>query len=235
MATYTAWPVLADVDLKLASAGITLRAGATTAYKQTVLDAVTAETERRCRRTFAASTTVRFFDGTGTPELEVDEVVVVTAVALVNDAGSTIYTYPTTVWHLVSRQQRAVTRIRLARGAGVRGPVFPVGRDNVKVTGSWCYEAAIPRDLWDAVAGEAAARLADEGLFSPTGRLDFTAAAGNSARYNFGIPGGAAGTTWPGERNASNPVDWHRQYERMIKVYRAPLGRRLRALKGGMV
>lgn len=186
--SYSLWPTAADLESRLAAAGVTVRDGADL---QGALDALVAEVERETRRQFVpdAEDTTRFFDGTGAAELWVDELVSLTEVRVLgypDDLGTALPNV-----ELVYRQGEPRDRIVVARhstpatggaygapgygwglhGAALTPRAFPAGRQNIAVTGRFGYAETVPADLWRAVLGEAAARLTDEATFSTRGRL----------------------------------------------------------------
>jgi hypothetical protein len=222
---YSAWPTPADVLQRLSNAGITLRGDADANYVQRALDDVTDEAGREAGRQFVAdaSDTTRLYDGRGLPEIEVDDLVSLTSVSL-SGLGADGTTLPNAT--LVFEQGKPRNRLVLDAGAlpstslagggfypggpladgvgaGVWGAlsalprVFPAGRQNVSVTGRFGYAATVPVDLWRAVCGEAAARLAAEAVTSGQGRIVQIRDGGLQIHRQFGAPGDDAGWTKP--------------------------------------
>lgn len=228
MADYAAWPIENDVLGRLASAGIVVR---TTAAAQEILDAVAAEVSRRTLRQFLpdGSDTSRVYDGTGTAEIEVDEMVSLTQVAVIGYEAAPGYILANTF--LVGEQNKPQTRIVCARGSlpalvaeGFIAPfpyIFPLGRQNVEVTGKFGYADLIPADLWECVCGEMAYRMALEAIFKPGGRVTLDQRGDVKKQYALAEPAF---------------MGWHDRFEWAMswRGYKRPAGRRLRNLRSRM-
>jgi len=219
MPNLNAWPVQADIDLKLAVAGITPRAEVTAAYYTQVVAAVAQQVTQITKRQFVAGSAgeIRYFDGSGTAEQDVDEYVDVTDVQILGYLGapgtslSVAYEpvdnlYPKTRIVIFQGSLPAIGRVWLDS--------FPAGRKNIKVTGTWGYGSTIPYDLWEAVVEEAASRIAAESLFNPSGRLGSWAERDVMEKRDL---------TLPGEANS-----WHRHYLAALANYSKPLQTHLR-------
>jgi hypothetical protein len=232
MASYTAYPLEADVDTLLSASAITLRvsgAAKTELFGRLKSD-VTAELERETLRQFVADSvdTTRVYDGTGLPELVVDEMVTFTGAVIVGMGSDVTYTLTDVV--LASEQGRPRNRLITARGSmpaatmstvfWQQRQIFPTGRQNIQVTGKFGYGATIPTDVWEAVAGEIAHRMLEGVLFRPTGRV---------AEHRQGP---ATVKFLLGEASATG---WHGRFEGVKKRYRRPAGRRLRGMRAGMI
>lgn len=225
ISTYAQWPTIDDVQNFLLRADITLRSN----LAQSVLDAVIYDVGRRTLRQFVADThdTQRTYAGTGTAEQEVDEIVALTSVTVVGYQSAPGYTLGSV--QVFQEQNKPQTRLITARGSlpglvgeGYIAPYptrFPTGRSNILVTGVFGYACSIPPDLWNAVAGEMAFRLASEAMFSPQGRV--LEDDRGDVRKKF---------------RAADPmmIGWHDDYNRKtgacIGGYARPSGRRLRNL-----
>lgn len=215
--SYLAWPTVADVQPLLDACSITLRVtGAAAAIRiQRALTAVTDEVGRETRRQFVADATdtVRVYDGSGGPRQKVDEMVSLTAVTIIGLQSDPGYTLGDTI--LEQRQGEPKTWIITARGSlpayateALYLPwrqIFPEGRQNVQVTGKFGYGATVPVDLWEAVAGEAAFRLASEVSYRPIGRVSKQQIGPSSTTYH------------PDEPTLTG---WHKQFAGAVKRYR---------------
>jgi hypothetical protein len=238
VAIYEAWPEQTDVQSLLARANVTLRlAGAEAAevFART-LRAVPAELESETGRQFVATADVRTYDGSGTPEIEVDEMVSLSGVAILDDGGDLSYALDGA--QLAREQGKPRTRILLDRGS--LGPgivdagresianrdyvlpsvyieyVVPVGRRNVEVTGVFGYDRSIPPDVWEAVAAECALRLASEASWRPAGNVAEVRSGDNSVRYAATAP---------------TLTGWHDLFRAAMRRHKRPAGRRLRRLR----
>ncbi len=237
----TAWPTTGDVATKLAALGITLRAGATSGYQSQVLNAVIDEVGRETRREFLKTAgQARAFDGSGTPEIEVDEFVSgsITLVRILGAIGSTQSLTLSNV-EQVTDTLLPCTRIKLYRGTvpwitQVLVDRFPQGRENIEVTADWGYGATIPYDIWDAVCGEAAFRLAQEAAIDPGYDAGAGVHTGPFKRWAEGGEGGASEEYSTSGVEIVNGVWWTKAYARAIRNYRRPTGRHLRRLRSPM-
>jgi hypothetical protein len=215
----------------LDACAVTLRLDAPDAATriERVIADVCAEVERDTLRQFIAGEEdeERIYDGSGTPEQEVDEMVALTGVTVIGVANDPGYTIAPV---LVSEQGRPQTRLVLGRGslpawqtAGVMIPsqnVFPAGRQNIVVTGTFGYAATVPIDLWESVCGEMALRLCQEVSWRPIGHVIQQKIGESSTTYKPALP-------WA--------TGWHDRYRQALKRYRRPSGRRLRLLRSPMV
>ena len=176
-ATQGVWPTVPDVERRLSAAGITLRlSGAERSARFTeVIGEVVEEVERETRRRFVAdaSDTTKRFDGRGSCELPIDEMVSLTSVKALGPTGAVLHTYDADAAGLKyegpGKPQGALyTRYD---GAQMYSRAFPLGRQNIEVTGKFGYAATIPEDLLDAVADECADRLTREAIYKQDGRI----------------------------------------------------------------
>lgn len=228
-----AWPTAADVEAVLADAGVTLRSSERV---QSVLDAVIAEVAQRTQRQFAPDTedTTRYYNGSGTAQLEVDEILELTSVTVIGVQSDPGYTLADV--QIVSQQERPQTLLVVGRGnLPAIGPTayprfFPAGRLNIAVTGRYGYAETIPADLWEAVCGEAAARVANEAIFRPGGRLQSYKDGEVDETYHLGVTATSEAGLEP-----TVGLGWHRRFEAAIRRYKRPVGRKLRRLVAPMV
>lgn len=232
---YTAWPIAADVTARLVSAGVTPRASGQAAVDraQSALDAVIAEVARVTRRQFVCDQAPvrRLFDGTGTAEEEIDELV-----EFVSAAALGYQSWPGfDLANIVAVHEQGLPCSRLIRGQGsvpawpteaalVPIPaVFPAGRRNIAVTARWGYAETIPADLWDAVLCGATLRLAREATLSQD------ASGGIIAEWQEGdertryAPDGA------------KALGWADAFDCAVARYKRSTGRRARNLHARMV
>jgi len=103
-------------------------------------------------RTFAKTTAVsKLYDGDGTTELLIDDLITLTKVEILDadgdvsytiDAATEYYLYPSSTTPFV----RPYTSIVLNR-QNAPIPIFLRGRQNVKVTGNFGYAEAVPNDI----------------------------------------------------------------------------------------
>lgn len=226
MPDYTAWPVEDDVYALLDQVGLNPTGDRRPDPDITsrLLAAVAAEITRRTHRQFVAASATRYFDGSGTGEQEVDEIITLASAGIVGLDGTasleltnarlrTDNTYPNTIIEIFQTSLPAL-------GFGTVNR-FPQGRQNIEVTGTWGYGATIPADLWEAAAQEVAGRTAAQLLFQGDGRLSEWQEADVREKYLLQLPGEAAG--------------WHGYFEDRVKAYTRPVDRNIRRWKAPMI
>jgi len=227
---YNAFPTAQDVLARLSAAGIILRDGALAARMPTVIQDVVDEVTRRTLRQFVADTsdTTRTYDGSGSSEQEVDEMVSLTSVTVLGMQSNP--GYPLSNPQFIVEQNKPRTRIVIGVGSvpawtseGVWMPfrsIFPAGRQNILITGRFGFAPTIPGDLWAGICGEMAHRLAKEAIFNADGRV--TNWKGGDESFALAI-------------NDPDALGWHTTFEDRVNFYKRPSGRRLRRLRPGMV
>jgi len=227
MPDYTKWPTLKDLEDKLSATGLKLPAGTTLEYLQRQLDAVAEETERYCRRQFVPSPApeTRWFDGTGTGEIEIDEYISISSIRIVGWFGSQIG-FSITHWNEVKRNRHPKTRVQIFQGslpafARIWIDRFPIGRNNIEVTAIWGYDAEIPADLWEAVVSEAAYRILTETVFPSSGWLKEWQEADVLESREYLDP--------------KKYLSWNKQFRSALKKYRKPDAVYLRKLTRTMI
>lgn len=231
---YFAWPLLRDVRQLMTSVNVTTRFEALSNdeddYIQTVIDAVVEELEQETHRQFIpdVSDTSRVYDGNGTSQMDIDDMVSLTGVTILG-----VYSDPGyTITDVVLTEEYRHGRSRLVAGhgsipalsaVGVYHPTqlcFPVGRQNIQVTGQFGYATSIPKDVWNAVAGECAHRIAQNTVFRPLGRVTNQKTVSESITYKVDLPVIAG---------------WRERYRHILARYRRRSSPRLRELRGRMI
>lgn len=230
MPDYTDWPIEADAQLLLTSCAVTTRLTSDefTERFNRLRAQVVGRILRRTHRQFVASDESRYYDGTGAAEQEVDEMVSLTSVQVIGLQSDPGYTLDNVL--LVSEQAIAKTRIIVAQGSlpayatnAVFLPyrtIFPVGRQNLLVTGTFGFAASIPEDLWEGACCEMMYLMSQEVLFRPIGRVKEQKTGDNTTIY---ILDSAAVTRW------------HDSFLQALKDYKRPPGRRLRMQNSRMI
>lgn len=222
---YTTWPTTAMVRDVLARAAIVVPDEYDDTQFQAVIDEVTAEVARETLRDFLKTTSDRYFDGSGTGLLEVDEFVTLNSVQVIGYVGTSGLTLPSVIAY--QSKNRPNYRIQIARGSlPTMGRVwldsFPEGRSNILVNADWGYGAMIPADLWQAVAKKCALTAANEILFSTDGREAMIKAPNGAAiEFKHAIPAEATG--------------WEKDFNKAVRRYKRPASRRLRIFKPRMI
>jgi hypothetical protein len=167
---YTAWPVKADIDERLVSAGLTSRSGTVEAYYLQLVDAVVAELTKKTHRQFLKGSDgeIRYFDGSGTGSQDIDEFVSFSSVNVIGYVGTSL---SMTLTNVVSASTETFPKNRLIIFQSSLPQLnlqylnfFPRGRRNIKVTGQFGYGPYIPDDVWMGVCGRVASILAAEAV-----------------------------------------------------------------------
>lgn len=232
--TYTAWPHGGDVIRAIQAAGITLRPGVVRVEDVTsALGAVIDRVGRETMRQWIPASGTRYFDGSGSPELEIDEFTSLTSVKYLGWIGQLPVVQLSDVI-TVDEQSKPRSRILLHRGAaGHRcwGGVFPAGARNIEVTATWGYGATIPRDLWEAVRDGAAAQLAADALFAPGYNADAGIHTGRLIRWREGV----LAEDYDQGTLTEYVQHSHRRLAVAIHRYRRPVGRQLRRARVGLI
>lgn len=216
MATnYTDWPTSADVITRLTNAGITPRSTIDATYYERATAAVVKHLEHKTHRQFKAGSAgeIRYFDGNGSGELDIDEFVAFTSVDVLGYISSSTSISLTQV---VSANTETFPKNRLIIFQSSMPTVynsfinrFPRGRRNIKVTGTWGYSQYINDEVWWAVSGMIAAQIAAE-----------TVQGGSGGRIRKWIEGDAMeelDLKLPGE-----VIGWVDDFKRVINAYRKP-------------
>ena len=233
MPSYADWPLEADVQLLLDSCGVTTRlsAGNFTTRVTRIRGQVSGQVARRTHRQFVAdsSDTQRYYDGSGGAELEVDEMVSLTSVQVIGLQSDPGYTIDNAL--LCTAQAIPNTRIIVAQGSLPAyatnaaflpyRTIFPVGRQNILVTGKFGFASTIPVDLWEAACGEMAYLLSQEVVFTPSGRV-------SEERIEGAV-------TNKYQLDGADLTQWHRNFTQALQDYRRPAGRKLRSLTNRMI
>lgn len=129
------------------------------------------ETKRQFLKT---TNEIRYFDGSGTSELEVDEYVDIVDINILY-ASPNVTPIPLVNWWEVERKNFAKCRIYVNQGAPWQMAAvnyvlrFPVGRANIKVTGDWGYAATIPAMVWEVIRQMAGTHLVHMTLLPSAG------------------------------------------------------------------
>lgn len=101
-----------------------------------------------CGTSFEGTTEARYFDGDGTSEILIDDLVSLTKIEILDDDGSVEYTLDAvTDYYLYPANKTPKNRIIINRfNADV--PRFPkTYPQNVKITGEWGYSSSVPKDI----------------------------------------------------------------------------------------
>lgn len=218
---YTAWPVQADIDERLVSAGLTARSGTAAGYYTQLVDAVVAYLAKKTHRQFLKGSDgeVRYYDGSGTGELDIDDYVSFSAVQVLGFVGPNLLL---TLSNVASASTTTFPNNRLIIFQSSLPQLniqylnyFPRGRRNIKVTGQFGYGAYIPDDVWMAVCGKVASIMAAEAVQGGT--------AGRAKKWIEGDASEELDLKLPGEA-----IGWDATFKDIITTYRKPMMARKR-------
>lgn len=221
---YTDWPVLADVKALCLGAHVDTTSSDFTMDDVTiqgVIDARAALIERLTQRQFVKGTAgeVRYFDGSGTGILYVDEYVDVSAIDIFYLPTAT--TVSVLNYVEVDQQPWCKEKIQILQGQPNANygffQYFPVGRANIKITGTWGYGDTIPTDVWTAVLQASAADVLMTNTLEAQGQIASWSDGDADTKYSGRTIGESAG--WLGKGS---------MWEEAIKAHKRPLRSHLR-------
>lgn len=178
-------------------------------------------------RNFTPTEETRVFDGNGYPELRVDDIV--------PGEGVEVKVFDTTLVDVVLKQAihglgfNVLSRPQssgaiLGTSYGLSG-LFPLGKQNVRVTTTWGFAAQVPKDVWKAVRGEVAYMALVGGAVGIDG-------VGQKVKIgSYELDTAAGSRSW----EMSSPLAvYHNDYQQTVKRYRdtgtwrfARLGKRM--------
>ena len=219
---YTAYPTTSDVADLASATGVDISRAVGSV--QQIIDAVVREVERDTLRQFVASEEVRYFNGSGTGQLDIDEFVSLNSVNVIAYLGVTGLVMPSVV--PVESHGRPNFRLQIARGSLPNVGLiwidrFPNGRGNIAVDAVFGYGSSIPQDLWESIAEESAGRLISLALFDPAGRVDQVKQGSADVSFDLALPSEFAG--------------WHERFLKAKVRYKRPASRRISTLRARMV
>lgn len=128
----------------------------------TIIGFVEAYIDKYCETDYtgSGSDTDRYYDGSGTDSIIIDEFTEITAVYLLDNFGNTIHTVPTDGWFLAPYNSDVKNQLVLNGHAGYAA--FPLGDRTVKVTGKFGH-TTVPAPV--KFAGiQLCAKIINEGL-----------------------------------------------------------------------
>jgi hypothetical protein len=215
---YTALPTTTELADLLAAAGLSdLSTDVPANLRQAFLDASKQRIEKETRRQFVPGSAgeVRYYDGSGTGLLEIDEYIDITAVEFIQLPPAASYTISN--FYEVSQQGAPKTILEIYQGQPnltlTYANRFEVGRSNIKVTGQFGYASSIPADVYLAIMQGAAAMMADEYSVSTGGGLMLKSWTNADRKEDYDT-----------SRLVSEVAGWKKNVEATIKRYRRPQG-----------
>jgi hypothetical protein len=159
----TAWPEVTDVASIVSAMGVTMRTAISTAIQTNILNACISNFNARTRRTWLPVTETRYFNGSDSGMIEVDEYTEISTVEIIGWYGITSGMVIDSIVE-VDRANYPKTKIQIYRNSlpglyRVWVDRFPAGRSNIKITADWGYATTVPDDVWWGVAYQAAGIL----------------------------------------------------------------------------
>jgi len=220
MPTHTAWPTVTQGNIYLTGFGLTLNAAYDSTFQQRIMDAVTSDFEEYTRRRFIPTATgvTRYFDGSGTGEQDVDDYIDLTSVKLMGFLGASGGLSLLNVWE-TDRDMYPKNRLQIFQGSlpsftRVYVDRFPEGRSNIECVGQWGYAQYIPANVWEAVAGEYAVRLATLSTYQLDGWVTQWREADVGEIMSLQVP--------------EKYLMEHRTYRNLRDMYKLPVSKHLR-------
>jgi hypothetical protein len=188
---------------------------------QSILDAVIAELEAPVGRNgsggtgrrFRAVAETRYFDGTGTPRLQLDDIVPGLTLTVKHNGA----TLPDVQLVEARRGMGYNTLVRTSENTApyispeTAAGVFPLGTRNISVQTTWGYAATAPKDIYEAVRCEVAFRALVEGY------IDLAGAGEVVTLSEFTINNSAGVMVWA---QTSPLAIFHRTWEETVARYR---------------
>lgn len=222
---YSVPPGIASVRELLTTSGFTIPADFGNNLFQLYIDATVGDIEHRTGRQFVPGcpSEVRYYDGSGTGEMVIDEYVSIESVEILTVPG--VGASYALNWYEKDINLRPKTKIQIYQGPPNYGQYwqnFPQGRSNIKVTAQFGYAATIPAEVYLAIMQGAAAQIgaaltmrSRDDSFVP-GRFIEWKDADRSEKYADMLVGDAIG--------------WSKNYEQTIIDHSKPRRRKQRRL-----
>jgi len=156
----TVWPVAQDIKDIATAMGSALPSRITDTVINQCIDGAVRNIIQHTKRTWIPVNEKRYFDGSGTGEMEVDDFISLTTVNIIG-IQSTV-TAPLDNVSPVVRANFPNTRIQIYKGSipfynNQWITIFPIGRSNIEIDARWGYAESIPDDLWLCAAYQAVA------------------------------------------------------------------------------
>lgn len=220
--TYTAWPTLTNVKDLIAGAHVDTTASDWDVTDEYITGLILARAEQikmLTSRQFVAGSSgeVRYFDGSGTGLLRIDEYVDVSEVAFFYVPGSAFLSI--TNFYEPDQKPWGKDKLQILQGQANLNYAFlqrfPEGRGNIKVTGTWGYGSSIPPDVFLAVLEAAAADAMQANAMSAQGQAKKWVDGDAAEEFTGDLLGIAAG--WLGKGSRWEMVV--RNYKRSLKSH----------------
>ena len=218
------WPTNVAVDAKLQ----TVAPGAwtpaiyddITAARLSVIAEFQSPVPAGTGRSFTPVTETRYFDGNGYPELIVPDIVPGSALSITSFGISLSNVLLKTNfeglgYNILSRQTGASFSL-----ADLQYGVFLTGHQNIAVTTTWGYAAAVPVNIADAVACEVARRILTQTVAGVSG-------VGSTVKTEDTMTATGAGEI---ALRTSILIEWGERYQATKTAYTVSQGRKLRSL-----
>lgn len=152
-------------------------------FLSTLIPAVKLYIDQKLNTTFdSVSATTRVYEG-GVQHLDIDPASNITAVASLNDDGTTSYTYTVNDEYTLSPANSTIKTEIIARGFK-----FPFGDNRIAVTASFSeYDGAVPQDI-QMVATRLCAGIINQGkVDSSGGNVSSESLEGHSISYDTSV------------------------------------------------
>lgn len=209
--SYTAWPTSNDLRDFLLAANITIDS-LPVSIAQLRLEAAAGQFEQETKRQFIKSSEdeTRFFNGSGTGEMVVDEYIDITTIKFILTPAQGVVQPLDYFQFEVAKYPK--TKIQILQGPTNVSygwwTYFPQGRSNIEVTGTWGYADTIPPQAWEAVLCLAGMKLADSARIASRGAITLTRDDDTWIAYSDKLVSAVSG--------------WEATYKQAVKDYKRP-------------
>lgn len=225
---FAAAPTSMAVRGLLDTAGISVPASMDDDFINLEIQAVAGDLQHRTGRQFVPGCAgeVRYYDGSGTGEMVIDEYISVSAVDVLMVPPMNVVSTALNFYEVVENL-KPKTRIGILQGPPnfpAYWQSFPGGRSNIQVTGQFGYSNPMPAEVYQAMLKMIAGRLADSLTMSSKndsvigGRIVSWTELDVTERYADALPSVALG--------------WAKEYEEVILDHMKSRKRRSRRLWG---
>lgn len=221
------WPSAHDIREHCRIVNVEIDPNVSDSYILQERDAVIKHFETATRRQFKAGPPgeVRYFNGSDTGELEIDDYISIQDVQIsgILSIGSLI-----SLNSFVEVQKQGFPKNRIYIYSSSLPPAvlhyinkFPMGRANIKITAQWGYAEEIPADVWQSVRNMTCAELVSKQMFDIGGFKTGWSEADVKETYQLLRP--------------SEFLGWGKKHRDLIKLYRRPVDRTIRMLSRRLV
>jgi len=119
----------------------------TSAALEDFINAVDAFIDNYCNRTFESSDTSKYYDGSGSSELLIDDLISLTKIEILDDDGNVNETIDSSDEYWLYPENKTPKNRIVLNADNAPIAVFPKGNQNIKITGTFGYQSSVPDDI----------------------------------------------------------------------------------------